>query len=153
MGRQYRRRSQPTGIGVISKSIEFFAKDLGIFPLMLLGCAGKLNVYETRNSLKMLYFVDGPEDGFWQGEPLSSRGARLGWIRFKPADEAEPLLFDAGQDGYYFELDVHFGGDLLAREPSFAICPTKNAAAQQCPHFSLRGIREAVTYVCNRKLN
>ena len=106
-------------------------------PLMLLGCSeGRLNTSETRSSLKMLYFVDGPEDGFWQGEPLTRGGTRLGWIRFKSAEDDEyPRLFDTGIYGYYFELDVRLGGDLLIRENSFAICPMKNAAAQQCPPF------------------
>src|SRR6516164_6450958 len=59
-------------------------------PLMLLGCSeGRLNTSETRSSLKMLYFVDGPEDGFWQGEPLTRGGTRLGWIRFKSAEDDE----------------------------------------------------------------
>jgi hypothetical protein len=86
------------------------------------------------------------------GEPLSSAGTQLGWIRFKPAEEGQPFLFHPGMDGDYFELDPHLGGDLMRQNESFAICPIKNAAAQQCRHFSLRGRTEAVKYVCNQKL-
>ena len=71
--------------------------------------------------------------------------ARTRWHR--------PFFFDAGMDGYYFVLDPAFGGDLIRQSKLFAICPIKNAAAQQCRHFSLRGLIEAVKYVCDRKLN
>jgi hypothetical protein len=121
-------------------------------PLILIGCAERKQVSQSRTTLETIYFVDSPEEGFWQGEPLTNSGTRLGWIRFSSAEEAEPLLVSPGQDGYYFGLEVHFATHALERESSVHICPAKDTALSRCRNFSLRGIREAVKYVCNRDL-
>jgi hypothetical protein len=120
---------------------------------MLVGCGIELsNMDASYGVLKRLYFVDSPQEGFWRGEPLTSSGMQLGWVHFNSShSDPVPVFFEAGMDGYYFELNA--GGDnALKRYQSLSICPTKTATGHRCRHFSLKGFSAAVMYVCNRQL-
>jgi hypothetical protein len=115
--------------------------------LLLLGCDKTKQSDKSSGSLdtfygfKTIYFVNRLEDGFWSGQPA---GTQSGWIHFKPSDQRK-LVFTAGMDGYHFNLDT------LRSALSFYICPSQSSAIEQCRHFSVIGLEEAVSHVCNRE--
>jgi len=119
-------------------------------PLVLLGCDKKKQSDKSSGSLdtfdgfKTIYFVNPLEDGFWSGQPSATQS---GWIHFKPGDQRKLVLFAPGVDGYHFNLDT----SLLRSKLSFYICPPQGSAIEQCRHFSVIGLEEAVSYVCNRQ--
>ena len=119
-------------------------------PLVLLGCdktkqsdksSGNL---DTFYGFKTIYFVNRLEGGFWPDQPS---GTQSGWIHFKPSDQRKLVLFTPSMDGYHFNLDT----SLLRSKLSFYICPSQSSAIEQCRHFSVIGLEEAVSYVCNRE--
>jgi hypothetical protein len=118
-------------------------------PLVLLGCDKTKQSDEASASIdtfygfKTIFFLNRLDDGFW---PAQSPGTQSGWIHFKPSDQRKSILFTPGMDGYHFSLDT----SLLRSKLSFYICPSQSSAIEQCRHFSVIGLEEAVSYVCNR---
>jgi hypothetical protein len=105
--------------------------------LMLIRCKGGY-----------LQLVDGPEDDFWSGDPLSNRGERVGWIN------EHPVIMEPGQDGYYFDIDASPLNDspfgFLLKERYMNICSSRGSPSS-CRKFSMRNFDKAVAYVCKSR--
>jgi hypothetical protein len=117
-------------------------------PLVLLRCDKTKQSDKSSGSLdtfygfKTIYFVNRLEDRFWSGQ---ASGTQSGWIHFNPSDQRILISFTPGTDGYHFTLDT----SLLRSKLSFYICPSQSSGKEQCRHFSVIGLEEAVSYVCN----
>jgi len=130
-------------------------------PLLLQGCSESVDISEQNSrafkpELSYLFFNFLPDDSFEaERGRLDSSGTTLWWLRFAndgtSAGGNYPLLFEAGMDGYYFSLDRLYS-DLLLDNTSFLICKSNGANAQLCREFSLKGLADAVRFVCRREI-
>lgn len=95
----------------------------------------------------LLTFSYVPDDDFaLPGEDMMSSGERLAWIRW---DRSEvPVIFDPGQNGYYFNLEVGPRLGEIQQAGRLDVCNASKNKPGDCRSFGLKNFTTAARYVC-----